>query len=55
MVSQGMAGSRSEARRLIDQQGVRLNGTLISDPSHPVTEEAVLQVGKRKYLRIKIG
>jgi tyrosyl-tRNA synthetase len=55
MVSQGMAGSRSEARRLIDQQGVRLNGILVSDPSHPVTEEAVLQVGKRKYLRIKIG
>jgi tyrosyl-tRNA synthetase len=53
MVGQKMAGSRSEARRLIDQMGVKVNGVTVSDPSYRPDPDSVLQVGRRKFLRIR--
>jgi tyrosyl-tRNA synthetase len=53
----GLVKSRGEARRLIDQGGVRINGDAISDIEQVVTPapngETVIQVGKRKFLRVK--
>jgi tyrosyl-tRNA synthetase len=48
--------STSEAFRLIDQGGVRLNGEKASDKSLSLRagEEVVLQVGKRKFARVKL-
>lgn len=50
----GFVSSRSEARRLIDQGGVTLNGEKVTkvdfDPS--VEEGKVLQVGKKKFARM---
>jgi tyrosyl-tRNA synthetase len=50
----GLAGSRSEARRLIAQGGVKVNGEPVTSEELP--EEslagAVLQVGKRRYVRL---
>jgi len=54
MASAGLATSNSEARRLVHQGGVRLNGETVTDP-HMVLEpgpERMLQVGKRRYLRL---
>lgn len=50
----GFAPSKSEARRLIQQGGVSLAGEKISDPNAtvPITDGAVLKVGKRKFLKI---
>jgi len=50
-----LAGSNSEARRLIQQGGVRIDGEQIEDTTLnlPVTDEFVLQVGKRRFVRIK--
>jgi tyrosyl-tRNA synthetase len=55
----GLAQSRSEARRLIDQRGVRRDGALVEGYEQPVTENpdemlvgSVWQVGKRRYARI---
>ncbi len=50
----GFAPSKSEARRLIQQGGVSLAGEKISDPNAtvPMTDGAVLKVGKRKFLKI---
>ena len=54
MASARLAASKSEARRLIEQGGVRLNGVVVDSVSHIVeaNAETVLQVGKRKYLRL---
>lgn len=49
-----MASSRGEARRLISQGGVRINGEPIVVESVPLAEltGAVLQVGKRRFVRL---
>jgi tyrosyl-tRNA synthetase len=50
----GLAASRSEARRLLSQGGVRINGDQISSEEIALTElrGALLQVGKRRYVRL---
>jgi tyrosyl-tRNA synthetase len=53
-----MVASGNEARRLIDQKGVKLNGEVIGDIEATVSPEmlpAVLQVGKRKFVRLISG
>jgi len=49
-----MAASKSEARRLIKQGGVKLDNEKQDDPNKIVvfSKEILLQVGKRKYLKI---
>lgn len=50
-----LASSKNEARRLILQGGVKINGKKISDPVqkiHLKKEPLLIQVGKRKFLRI---
>lgn len=52
----GLAPSKSEARRLIDQGAVRVDGAPIGDYDTEIaanTEGVLLQVGKRRFLRIK--
>ena len=46
--------SRSEARRLIEQGGVRINDRVISKPdvARAELEGALLQAGKRRYIRL---
>jgi tyrosyl-tRNA synthetase len=48
------AKSKNEARRLIDQGGVKLDGEVISGATTliEVTAPRVLQVGKRKFVRL---
>jgi tyrosyl-tRNA synthetase len=48
-----MAASKSEARRLFDQKGVRLDGETIERGDTVFPHPGVLQVGKRKFLRVK--
>jgi len=52
MVSAGLAKSKGDARRLIQQSGVKLDGVTVQDVSAVVEKPGVLQVGKRKFLRI---
>ena len=51
----GLASSRSEARRLISQGGVRIDGQAVQSEEVPLEDltGAVLQVGKRKFVRIR--
>jgi len=53
----GLVPSVSEAQRVIDQGGVRLNGERLSDRSLRIARGAtvVAQVGKRKFARIRIA
>ncbi|MGE5776132.1 MAG: tyrosine--tRNA ligase, partial [Chloroflexota bacterium] len=48
-----MATSKSEARRLFDQRGVRLDGETIERGDVAFPHPGVLQVGKRKFLKVK--
>jgi tyrosyl-tRNA synthetase len=48
----GLVSSRSEGRRLISQNGVRLDGEQLSSPNDPFPGEGVLRVGKRRYVRV---
>ncbi len=48
-----LAPSKSEARRLIDQKGVRLDGDILERGDVAFPHPGVLQVGKRKFLRVK--
>ncbi|MBL8076686.1 MAG: tyrosine--tRNA ligase [Anaerolineales bacterium] len=48
-----MAVSKSEARRLFDQKGVRLDGETLERGEVPFPHPGVLQVGKRRFLRVK--
>ncbi|MFS8639358.1 MAG: tyrosine--tRNA ligase [Symbiobacteriaceae bacterium] len=52
----GMAASNSEARRLIGQGAVRLDGQRVTDPNAPlhIADGAVLQVGKRRFARLRV-
>jgi tyrosyl-tRNA synthetase len=55
LVDTKMASSRSEARRLVQQGGVKIDSDKISDSNFIVrhTESFIIQVGKRKFLKIK--
>lgn len=55
IVENEMASSKSEARRLMKQNGVRLDDEAVTDPTHKVTvdQPVVLRVGKRRFLRLE--
>ena len=51
----GLAPSTSEALRLVDQGGVRIDGAVVSDRGLKlVAGTYVVQVGKRKFARIAL-
>jgi len=56
VASEGLASSVAEAQRLVAQGGVKLNGEKVSDIKVEVGsqagDEAMIQVGSRKFLRV---
>jgi len=52
LVTAGFAASKSDARRLIDQGGVKINGQTVSDYKLEV-HEGILSVGSRKFINIQ--
>lgn len=56
LVDAGLCASAGEARRQIDQGGVKVNGEVVAAKCYNVAPEvlggAVLQVGKRKFVRL---
>jgi tyrosyl-tRNA synthetase len=55
MTTHGLAASNSEARRLVQQGGVKLDGQTVSDIKlelAPTDGEQVVQVGRRKFVRL---
>jgi len=53
LVESGLVESRSEARRVIEQGGVKLNGEVVRDFDAQVNPGAVLQKGKIFFLEIE--
>ena len=56
LAAEGLAASVAEAQRLVAQGGVRVNGERVSDVKLEVGsqpgDEALIQVGNRKFLRV---
>jgi tyrosyl-tRNA synthetase len=56
LVGTGLAASNAEARRAIEQGGVRLDGAPMTDPNTEYAPEylrgRVLQVGRRRFVRL---
>ncbi|MBT3736617.1 MAG: tyrosine--tRNA ligase, partial [Gammaproteobacteria bacterium] len=52
----GLTASTSEALRMIEQKGVKLNGEKISDKSLKLKlgTTSVIQVGKRRFAKVTI-
>ncbi|MCJ7716042.1 MAG: tyrosine--tRNA ligase, partial [Anaerolineales bacterium] len=48
----GLSESRSQSRRLIQQNAVRLDDEILSDPHADFPGKGVLQVGKRRFIKI---
>lgn len=59
MVDSKLSGGSGEAKRLVQEGGVRINGEQVKDPMHQVTvdngTELVLQVGRRKFVKLVSG
>ena len=55
LVQTNLAASKGEAKRLIEQGGVKLNGEKVSNSKAEIDlqDEILLQVGKRKFLKVK--
>jgi tyrosyl-tRNA synthetase len=53
LLSTRLVSSKTDGRRLIDQKGVRLDGETLNDPNQTFPHPGVLQVGKRRYLRVR--
>ena len=52
----GLAESSSDARRKIEQGGVRLDGEIVKDPMRtvrPPEKDVLVQVGKRHFVRVR--
>lgn len=56
LVELGLQKSKSEAKRMIENGGIRLNGEKIGDTQLEIMIEdnLILQVGKRKFIQIKM-
>ena len=52
LIEGNLVSTKSEGRRLIEQNGVRLDGETLSNPSQVFPHPGVLQAGKRRFLRI---
>ena len=50
----GLVSSNGEARRLIKQGGVKIDGEKVADPDREIgpTGEMVMQAGKRRFVRV---
>ncbi len=55
----GLAVSKSQAKRVIQQAGTVVNNEIVRDPNTPFTDylknnEAIIKVGKKNFVKIKI-
>jgi tyrosyl-tRNA synthetase len=55
LIESGIASSKSEARRLVDQKGVRLDGEVLQHSEEAFPRSGVLQAGRRRFIRVVLG
>jgi len=52
LLQSGLANSKSEARRVVDQGGVKVNQEIIKDYNFIISPESVLQKGKISFINV---
>jgi len=52
LVEAKLVSSRNEGRRLLSQGAITLDGKKLSEPEFLIEKEAILKVGKRRFLKI---
>jgi len=53
LLNSKLVESKTKARSLLEQKGVRLDGETLENANEVFPHAGVLQVGKRKFLRVK--
>lgn len=53
LVAAGLVTSKSEGRRMVEQKGVRLDGIVLEKADASFPHPGVLQVGKRRFVRVR--
>jgi tyrosyl-tRNA synthetase len=53
LIGAELVSSKGEARRLIEQKGVRLDGEVLTDSTAKFPHPGVLQVGKRRFVKVQ--
>ncbi|MGA2489678.1 MAG: tyrosine--tRNA ligase [Anaerolineales bacterium] len=53
LVVAGLVTSKSDGQRMVEQKGVRLDGEVMEKFDAPFPHPGVLQVGKRRFVRVK--
>jgi tyrosyl-tRNA synthetase len=53
LLAAGLVASKSDGRRMLEQNGVRLDGETITKGDAGFPHAGVLQVGKRRFVRVK--
>jgi len=53
LVESGLASSRSQVRRLVEQGGIKVNGTTVKAWDQAVKPGSVVQKGKRFFVKVK--
>jgi tyrosyl-tRNA synthetase len=51
LVKAGLAPSKTDARRIIEQGGVKIDGEVVKDPQTEVKKGSLIQKGKRYFIR----
>ncbi len=55
LVQAGLVSSKSEAKRLVQQRGVRLDGEVLEQADATFPHPGVLQAGRRRFVRVVSG
>jgi len=53
LVGSGLVSSKSDAKRNIEQNGVKINDVVCADPNQAVSSGDIIQKGKRFFIKIK--
>jgi len=53
LMAANLVTSKSDGRRMIEQKGVKLDGKVLEEFDAPFPHAGVLQVGKRRFVRVK--
>lgn len=55
LIETQLASSKSEAKRLIEQKGVRIDNAVVSNIQFLISNNQIVNVGSRKFVKVQIG
>jgi len=55
LIGAGLVNSKSEAKRLFKQKGIRVNNQIIEDSKFNISDSIIIKVGKRRFLKVVLS